>query len=218
MDGPTPFFDYIKNPDDIYLESFATVHDEIDLNRFQGLMADVSVRAVHASGMPEIAGKIKFSKNAAEIGKSALMNGARVFVDAEMVGAGIIKSRLPADNLVCCTLNEPGIHDDAKRARTTRSAVAVDRWIKNLDGAVCVFGNAPTALFRLLEWLKDGAPQPALIIGFPVGFVGAEESKQALIDNTDNVPYIALTGRQGGSAMAAAVCNALGNRVGKTGI
>jgi len=94
----------------------------------------------------------------------------------------------------------------------------VDRWIKNLDGAVCVFGNAPTALFRLLEWLKDGAVKPALIIGFPVGFVGAEESKQALIDNTENVPYIALAGRQGGSAMAAAVCNALGNRIGKTGI
>jgi len=218
MTGPTPRYDYLKNPDDIYRLSFATLLNETDVDRFPGLMRDVAVRVVHASGMPEIADSLMFSENAAEIGRAALMDGADVFVDVEMVASGVIKSRLPNNNHIRCTLNDAGIAEDAGIKKTTRTAAAVDRWLDNLEGAVCVFGNAPTALFRLLEWIADGAVKPALIIGFPVGFVGARESKQALIENKFGVPYMALAGRMGGSAMAAAAFNALGNRIGETGI
>jgi precorrin-8X/cobalt-precorrin-8 methylmutase len=169
----------------------------------------MAVRLIHAAGDPSIMGDLAWSDGAGAAGRQALASGAPIFVDTEMVAAGIARHRLPAANSVICTLAEPGVAEAARTAGTTRSAAAVDCWGDRLAGAVVAIGNAPTALFRLLELLGQGAPRPALILGFPVGFVGAMESKEALIAHSTGVPFVSLRGRRGGSAFAAAAVNAL---------
>ena len=190
-----------------YAESFATIRREVNLEAVPEAMRDVMVRIIHACGMTEISADLAWSDGAAEAGMRALAQGAPILVDAEMVAHGIIRRKLPKDNRVVCTLNDPSVPSAAKALGTTRSAMAVELWRPLLDGAIVAIGNAPTALFHLLELMEEGAPRPALILGFPVGFVGAAESKQALMQS--GLPYIALGGRRGGSAMAAAAVNAL---------
>jgi precorrin-8X/cobalt-precorrin-8 methylmutase len=202
--------EYLRDPEAIYRQSFATVRAEADLAGLPDGLAEIAVRLVHACGMPDIVPDLAWSPDAAARGRAALAGGAPVIVDANMVGEGIIRARLPAENEIVCTLGDPSVAARAKDLATTRSAAAVDLWPPRLAGAVVAIGNAPTALFRLLELLADGAPPPAIILGFPVGFVGAAESKQALIDRAAEVPYLTLRGRRGGSAMAAAAVNALG--------
>lgn len=201
-------FQYLKDPAEIYALSFETVRAEANLSRLAEDQRDIAVRLVHACGMPDIVDDLVFSKQAVESGRRALKNGAPIFIDATMVGAGIINRHLDGNDILC-TLNDAGVADDAKAWGTTRSSAAVDRWQQRLDGAVVAIGNAPTALFRLLELIAEGAPRPAVILGFPVGFVGAAESKDALIASDLGVEFIALKGRRGGSAMAAAAVNAL---------
>lgn len=203
---------YIRDPQAIYARSFEIARSECDLARLDELEAQVALRVVHSCGMPDVAGELHFAAGAAAAGRAALAAGASVLCDAEMVAAGIIRRLLPAENEVLCTLADPSVPGRARAAGNTRSAAAVELWTPNLEGAVCVIGNAPTALFRLIELIDDGAPRPALILGFPVGFVGAAESKQALI--ASGLPAIALPGRRGGSAMAAAALNALAGGLG----
>jgi len=205
----SPEFDYIKDPDEIYRQSFATVRREADLGGFSESHANVVVRLIHACGMTDIASDVRVSEGAVEAGQAALSAGKPIFVDAEMVGAGIIRKRLRNTNPVICTLNDVAVPEMAKNLATTRSAAAVDLWGEQMEGAVVVFGNAPTALFRLLEILAEGGPKPALILGFPVGFIGAAESKKALLSHAADVPYMTLLGRRGGSAIAAAAVNAI---------
>ena len=207
-DGASPY-SYIHDPAEIYCRSFATVRAEADLDALPADIADVAVRLIHACGMPDIIGDLRYSPNAGNAGRDALNGGAPILVDAEMVAAGIIRARLAANNPVICTLNDPRTPDHAKAIGNTRSAAAVDFWQEQLAGAVVVIGNAPTALFRLLELLLEGAQKPALILGFPVGFIGAAESKQALADFGHNIPFMTLLGRRGGSAIASASVNAL---------
>ena len=200
---------YIRDPAAIYRESFKRVRAATDLDRVPEAMTDVVLRLVHACGMPDIVDDLAWTDGAADAGRAALAAGRPVLVDAEMVGAGVIRARLPANNPVICTLGDPEVPARAKAAGNTRSASAVELWGEQLDGAVVAIGNAPTALFRLLELIGDGAPRPALVLGFAVGFVGAAESKETLIANDLGLDYIALRGRRGGSAMAAAAVNAL---------
>lgn len=197
---------WISDPAAIYAESFATIRAEADLGRMPADLADLAVRVVHACGMTDIVAELAWSDGAGLAGAEALKAGAPILVDAEMVAHGIIRRNLPAANAVICTLNEVS-QAEAKSAATTRSALAVEKWLPRLGGAVVAIGNAPTALFRLLELIEAGAPRPALILGFAVGFVGAMESKEALI--ASGLPHVALRGRRGGSAMAAAAVNAL---------
>lgn len=213
---PTPseaMTDYLRDPAEIYRQSFAAIRAEADLSGFDAGLEPVAVRLIHACGMPEIAAGLRATPDAAAAGRAALRAGAAVLCDAEMVAHGITRTRLPADNAVICTLNDPGVADDARAGATTRSAAAVARWTDRLGGAVVAIGNAPTALFRLLDLLDEGAPKPAVILGFPVGFVGAAESKHALVDRAGGVPYVTLLGRFGGSALAAAAVNALASEV-----
>ena len=205
----SPEFDYIKDPEEIYRRSFATVRREANLDGFSESAANVVVRLIHACGMTDIATDVRISEGAVEVGQAALGSGKPIFVDAEMVGAGIIRKRLRNNNPVICTLNDPAVPEMAKDLTTTRSAAAVDLWGEQIEGAVVVFGNAPIALFRLLEILAEGGPKPALILGFPVGFIGAAESKEALLMHAADVPYMTLLGRRGGSAIAAAAVNAI---------
>jgi len=200
--------EYLKDPAAIYAQSFETVRREAALDRFPDDVAEVVVRLIHACGIPAIADDIAFTPGAVAAGRKALSSGASILVDANMVGAGIIRRHLDG-NPVICTLDDEGVADDAKRDATTRSAAAVNRWAPHLDGAVAVIGNAPTALFRLLELIEGGAPKPAVVLGFPVGFVGAAESKDALAANTLGLEFITLKGRVGGSAIASAGVNAL---------
>jgi precorrin isomerase len=204
-------FDYIRNPEEIYKKSFSLVRAEADLSGLSEAEAIVAVRLIHACGQPAIAQNLVFSKSAVEVGRIALANRACVLVDAEMVSFGIVRERLKKNNDIVCTLNNDGVRKVAKKLKITRSAAAVEMWIDRLDGAVVVIGNAPTALYRLLEILKKGAPTPALICGFAVGFVGATESKEALIQYATewDIPFMTLRGRLGGSAMASASINAL---------
>lgn len=197
---------WISDPAEIYRQSFATIRAEADLKRVPADLADLAVRVIHACGMTDIVAQLAWSEGAGLAGSAALRAGKPILVDAEMVAHGIIRRNLPAANPVICTLNEVGA-TDAKAAGTTRSALAVERWHPHLDGAVVAVGNAPTALFHLLEMIAAGAPKPALILGFAVGFVGAMESKEALI--ASGLAHVALRGRRGGSAMAAAAVNAL---------
>ena len=197
---------WISDPAEIYRQSFATIRAEADLARIPSDLADLAVRVVHACGMTEIAADLAWSEGAGRAGAEALRRGAPILVDAEMVAHGIIRRNLPADNQVICTLNHVS-QAEAKAAGTTRSALAVEQWLPHLEGSVVAVGNAPTALFRLLELIEGGAPRPALILGFAVGFVGAVESKDSLI--ASGQPHVALKGRRGGSAMAAAAVNAL---------
>ena len=200
---------YERDPAAIYAGSFATVRREARLERFSPVMERVAVRLIHACGMVEVADRLAYSDAAAEVGAEALKNGAPILCDCEMVGAGIIRRHLPAGNEVVVTLNDPAVPGLAQEIGNTRSAAAVRLWEKRIEGAVVAIGNAPTALFHLLELLDDGWPRPAVILGFPVGFVGAAESKAELASNPRGAEFIALRGRRGGSAMASAAVNAL---------
>ena len=172
-------------------------------------MAALAVRVIHASGMVEIADRLAFSEGAFATGRSALERGAPVLCDCEMVAAGIIRRHLPSENPVLVTLNDPGVPERAARIGNTRSAAAVELWRDRIEGAVVAIGNAPTALFHLLELIDDGWPRPAVILGFPVGFVGAAESKAELVARPRECEFVALRGRRGGSAIASAAVNAL---------
>lgn len=200
---------YEKDPAAIYAASFATVREEARLDRFDAGMAQLATRVIHACGMVEIADRLVFSPGVTSAARAALVNGAPVFCDCEMVAAEIIRRLLPAENDVIVTLNNSAVPDLAQRIGTTRSAAAVELWHDRIEGAVVAIGNAPTALFHLLERLDDGWPKPAAILGFPVGFVGAAESKAELAANPRGCDFVALRGRRGGSAMASAAMNAL---------
>lgn len=201
--------DYIRDGNEIYQHSFAIIRAEANLASLPATLETVAVRLIHSCGMTDIVQDLAFSTDAAEAGRSALRNGASILCDAQMVANGITRKRLPANNAVLCTLNDPQVRAIAQTLQNTRSAAALELWKPHLAGAVVAIGNAPTALFRLLELLDDGAPKPALILGFPVGFVGAAESKAALAENSRGVPFLTIHGRRGGSAMAAAAVNAL---------
>jgi len=208
--------EYLKDPAAIYEQSFRTVRAEANLARFPDDVAEVVVRLIHACGMPAIADDIAFTPDAVTAGRAALVAGKPILVDAAMVGAGIIRRHLGGNDVIC-TLDAPGVADDAKALGTTRSAAAVERWLPHLAGAVVAIGNAPTALFHLLEMIEAGAPKPAVVLGFPVGFVGAAESKDALMRAGLGIPYITLPGRDGGSALAAAAVNGLAVLAGNGG-
>ena len=201
--------DYIEDPDEIYRRSFAAIRAEADFAGLPDDIADVALRLIHACGMVDIVSDLRYGGAPVAAARAALATGAPVICDARMVAEGIIRRLLPADNEVLCFLNDPACEGIAAERRTTRSAAAVELWRPLLGGAVVAIGNAPTALFRLLEILADGAPPPAAIMGFPVGFVGAAESKDALADSRHDVNFITLRGRRGGSAMAAAAVNAV---------
>lgn len=200
---------YEKDPKAIYAQSFATVRAEARLERFEPAMQPMVTRLIHSCGMIEIADRLAFSPDAAAAGHAALAAGAPVLCDCEMVGAGIIRRYLPAQNDVIVTLNDPSVPAHAAAIGNTRSAAAIELWKDHIDGAVVAIGNAPTALFHLLEMLDAGWPKPAVILGFPVGFIGAAESKAELASNPRGCEFIALRGRRGGSAMASAAVNAL---------
>jgi precorrin-8X/cobalt-precorrin-8 methylmutase len=199
---------YETNPSAIYAASFATVAAEARLDRFAPALHPLITRLIHSCGMVEIADRLAFSPDVAFAGHHALHSGAPILCDCEMVGAGIIRRYLPANNQVIVTLNDPRTPDHAAKIGNTRSA-AVEFWEPHIAGAVVAIGNAPTALFHLLELIDQGFPKPAVILGFPVGFVGAAESKAELAANSRDVDFIALRGRKGGSAMASAAVNAL---------
>ncbi|MEM1100399.1 MAG: precorrin-8X methylmutase [Pseudomonadota bacterium] len=199
---------YERDPAAIYAQSFATVRSEARLERFPPGMEPLVIRLIHACGMVDIADRLAFSPDAAEAGQAALAQGAPILCDCEMVGAGIIRRTLKGNDVIV-TLNEAGVPADAKALGTTRSAAAVELWRPHLEGAVVAIGNAPTALFHLLEMIEAGAPRPAVILGFPVGFVGAAESKAELAANPRGCAFVTLRGRRGGSAMASAAVNAL---------
>jgi precorrin-8X/cobalt-precorrin-8 methylmutase len=208
----TQTLDYVRDGAAIYRQSFATIRAEADLARFSMLEERVAVRVIHACGMVEAAQDLIFASDFAEAARTALRAGAPILCDAEMVAHGITRARLPAANPVFCALRDPQTPALAAKLATTRSAAALDLWLPHLDGALVAVGNAPTALFRLLEMLAAGAPRPAAVIGMPVGFVGAAESKDALADLSP-VPWMIIRGRRGGSAMTAAAVNALASDV-----
>ncbi|MEI7600247.1 MAG: precorrin-8X methylmutase [Aestuariivirga sp.] len=197
--------DYLSDPDAIYRRSFEIIRAEADLSGLPGDAEPIATRIIHACGMPEIAPDLRISGDFVMSAKRAIATGAPVFVDAEMVRHGIIDKQLN----VICTLNDPKAREIGVSTGTTRSAAAAQLWLPQLHGSVVVIGNAPTALFAVLEMIDAGGPLPAAIVGFPVGFVGAAESKDELHANPRGVPYATLLGRRGGSAMAAAVINAL---------
>lgn len=201
--------DYIRDPQEIYRRSFDGIAAEADLEALPPAMRGVAVRLIHACGMTDLAGDLQFSPGAAEAGREAIARGVAIICDVEMVRSGIIRSRFGAGNEIACTLNDAGVAELASASGQTRSAAAVEFWGDRLGGAVVAIGNAPTALFRLLELLDDGAPRPALIVGMPVGFVGAAESKAELVANPRGCEFIAIRGRRGGCALAAAAVNAL---------
>jgi len=200
---------YLRDGTAIYERSFAIIRAEADLSRFSAAEAEVAVRMIHACGQVEAAAHIAFGGDVVTAARQALAAGAPIFCDAEMVAHGITRARLPARNDVICTLNDSRTPGIAEKSGTTRSAAALDLWIDRLAGSVVAIGNAPTALFRLLDLLDARAPRPAAILGIPVGFVGAAESKAALAAEPRGVPFIVVRGRIGGSAMCAAAVNAL---------
>ena len=204
-----PEFDYVRDGAEIYRRSFAAIRAEADLARFPADVARVVVRMIHSCGMTDLPADVGYSDGVVKAARAALLGGAPVLCDAQMVASGITRRRLPAGNEVVCTLNDQAVPPLAQRLGTTRSAAALDLWGEQLEGALVAIGNAPTALFRLLEMLQDGAPPPAEVIGMPVGFVGAAESKEALAADPRRVPYLIVRGRMGGSAMTAAAVNAL---------
>ena len=202
-------YDYIKDGTAIYERSFAIIRAEADLSRFSEAEADVAVRMIHAAGLVEAAPHFVFSPGFVAAARGALEAGAPIFCDAEMVARGVTAARLPANNDVLCLLRDPRTPEIAKEIGNTRSAAAIRLWLERMAGSVVAIGNAPTALFYLLELLRDGAPKPAAILGMPVGFVGAAESKDALAENSYDVPFAIVRGRLGGSAMTAAALNSL---------
>jgi precorrin-8X/cobalt-precorrin-8 methylmutase len=201
--------EYIKNGEEIYRKSFAIIRAETNWKNLPDDLAHVAVRLIHSCGMTDITEDLEASPDAVKIGRNALAGGAAILCDSQMVANGITKARLPKDNPIICTLNYPEVTELARQINNTRSAAALELWQPHLAGAVVAIGNAPTALFRLLELLDQNVDKPALILGFPVGFVGAAESKLELATNSRGVPFITLHGRRGGSAIAAAAVNAL---------
>jgi precorrin-8X/cobalt-precorrin-8 methylmutase len=201
---------YLKDPEEIYRASFTAIRDAVDLNDIPETLQPLVIRLVHACGRPEITAALRWSGDPLSAAQEALGNGAPILVDANMVAAGIMRAGLPKENEVICTIADQRTYADAKRLATTRSSAAVDLWMPSLAGAVIAIGNAPTALFRLLELLaQPQTPRPAALFAFPVGFIGAAESKRALIESGLDIPYMTLTGREGGSAFAAAAINAV---------
>lgn len=200
--------DYLQDGAEIYRRSFATIRSEADLGRFTPDEESVAVRIIHACGMVEIAADICFSAGAVAAARDAVRRGATILCDSKMVASGVTQARLPAGNRVVCTLDDPAVPGLAARLGATRSAAAMELWGDRLGGALVAIGNAPTALFHLLERLDAGAPMPAAVIGMPVGFVGSTESKEALMAD-GRCPFLVVRGRRGGSAMAAAAVNAI---------
>ena len=211
--GAPSMIDYIRDGQEIYRNSFAIIRQEARLERIPPDLEKLAVRVIHACGMVEVVDRLQFSEGAGKAGREALAAGAPILCDARMVAEGITRARLPANNEVICTLRDESVPDLAKELGNTRSAVALELWRPYLEGSVVVIGNAPTALFYLLEMIDAGAPKPALILGFPVGFVGAAESKAMLAADSRGVPFVIVEGRLGGSAMAAAAVNALATEV-----
>jgi precorrin-8X/cobalt-precorrin-8 methylmutase len=201
--------DYIRDGAEIYRRSFATIRAEAQLNGLEPILERVVVRMIHACGMVDLAGDVAASSGFGESGARALRDGAPILCDTSMVASGVTRSRLPADNEVVCTLTDPAVPALAAELGTTRTAAALELWRERLGGSVVVVGNAPTALFRLLELVDEGVAPPAAVIGVPVGFIGAAESKAALAEHGGGLEYVVVHGRRGGSAMAAAAINAL---------
>lgn len=205
--------DYIRDGKEIYRQSFATIRAEANLVGIPDDLQKLAVRVIHACGMVDVVQDLRFSEQAGRIGRAALSAGAPILCDARMVANGVTQSRLPAENRVICTLNDPRVPALAAELGNTRSAAALELWRDDLEGSVVAIGNAPTALFHLLDMIDHGAPRPALILGFPVGFIGAAESKAMLAADSRGIPFVTLCGRRGGSAMAAAAVNALATEV-----
>ncbi|MFT9064281.1 MAG: precorrin-8X methylmutase [Acetobacter persici] len=205
-------YDYIRDGAAIYERSFATIRAEADLSGFSAEQAQIVVRIIHACGMVDVAQSVMMTEDFVSSARKSLKKSCAILCDSEMVAHGITRARLPADNAVVCTLRDARTPDLARQIGNTRSAAALDLWAEKLAGAVVAIGNAPTALFHLLELLDAGAPKPAAVIGLPVGFVGAAESKEALAKRHD-IPWLVVHGRLGGSAMAAAAVNALASEV-----
>lgn len=206
---PPRHYDYCSDGEQIYKESFATIRAEADLRRFSAAEQTVAVRMIHAAGDIDLPGLLDFHPRLVTAARDALNGGAPILTDSQMLASGVTRARLPADNEVRCHLRDPGVAALAQEWETTRSAAAVSSWEPRLEGAVVAIGNAPTALFHLLELIAAGAPRPAAVLGIPVGFVGSAESKEALVANPWDIPYLVVQGRRGGSAMAASAVNAL---------
>ncbi|GGR81903.1 MULTISPECIES: precorrin-8X methylmutase [Streptomyces] len=200
---------YEKDGPAIYRQSFATIRAEADLAGLPADISQVAVRMIHACGMVDLVADLAFSPNAVADARAALRAGAPILCDVAMVASGVTRKRLPADNDVVCTLSDPSVPELAAKMGTTRSAAALELWRDRMEGAVVAVGNAPTALFRLLEMIEEGAPRPAAVIGVPVGFVGAMESKEALAEHPSGLEHLIVRGRRGGSAIAAAALNAI---------
>ncbi|MGP3983218.1 precorrin-8X methylmutase [Streptomyces sp. KR80] len=202
-------FDYERDGAAIYRQSFATIRAEADLAGLPPDVSQVAVRMIHACGMVDLVQDLVFTRGVVSRARAALRAGAPILCDAAMVASGVTRKRLPAGNDVVCTLSDPGVPELAARMGTTRSAAALELWRERMAGSVIAVGNAPTALFRLLEMIEEGAPRPAAVIGVPVGFVGAAESKDALAGHPAGLEHLVVRGRRGGSAMAAAAINAI---------
>jgi precorrin-8X/cobalt-precorrin-8 methylmutase len=204
---------YERDGVEIYRRSFATIRAEADLDRFDPVLERVVVRMIHACGMVDLAGDVAASPGFGTTAQAALRGGAPILCDTAMVATGITRSRLPAGNEVVCTLSDPSVAELAERLQTTRTAAALELWRARLDGALVVVGNAPTALFRLLEIVEEGSVRPAAVVGVPVGFIGAAESKLALAEHPAALEHVVVHGRRGGSAIAVAAVNALASEV-----
>ncbi|WP_345035721.1 precorrin-8X methylmutase [Streptomyces sannanensis] len=202
-------FEYEKDGAEIYRQSFATIRAEADLAALPADVSQVVVRMIHACGMTDLVRDLGWTPDAVANARAALRAGAPILCDAQMVASGVTRKRLPADNEVICTLSDPSVPELAAKMGTTRSAAALELWRDRMEGSVVAVGNAPTALFRLLEMIEEGAPRPAAVIGVPVGFIGAAESKDALAAHPSKLDHLIIRGRRGGSAMAAAAINAI---------
>ncbi|MER5886070.1 precorrin-8X methylmutase [Streptomyces sp. NPDC001941] len=202
-------FDYEKDGAEIYRRSFATIRAEADLAGLPSDVAQVAVRMIHACGMVDLVRDLAYSPGVVTAAREALRGGAPVLCDAQMVASGVTRKRLPADNEVLCTLSDPRVPALAQELGTTRSAAAMELWRDRLEGSVVAIGNAPTSLFRLLEMIEQGAPRPAAVLGIPVGFIGAAESKDALAAHPSGLEHLVVRGRRGGSAITAAAINAM---------
>ncbi len=211
-------YDYVKDGAEIYRQSFATIAAEADLDRVPEDLRPVAIRMIHASGQVDLLDELAWSQGLATAATTALQQGAPILCDSRMVASGIIRSRLPRDNQILCLLGDPRLDDLAAQLGTTKTAAAVELWRPHLPGAIVAIGNAPTALFHLLEIIED-QPElaPAAVLGIPVGFIGAAESKRALADNTLGLDYLVVHGRRGGSAVTVAAVNALCGTDGRTG-
>jgi len=206
---PARRYDYVTDGAEIYRRSFGTIRSETDLSAIPVDAEKLAVRMVHATGQVDLVADLRVHPDLVRAARAALNGGAPILTDANMVASGVTRARLPARNEVICLLRDPRVTELAERWNTTRSAAAVSLWGEQLAGAIVAIGNAPTALFHLLELISGGGPRPAAVIGVPVGFIGAAESKEALMHHEADIPYVVVRGRRGGSALAAAALNAL---------